>query len=386
MLNRNYHVVVTCSEGLVGFPPAVSLVTNLLSIGCRVTLLACGDTECLPESVNNNPNFSFITLGERGGTLLRRGKMLFNVPRTIRSYLRKYQDNIDIVWTTMAIDVRDAGDVLRSFNHVMQMPELTETVPAFLHRNRPPFSRKTIELARCARKVVVPEYNRAFIQQTMWRLPETPTVLPNKPAIKRNAVLDLSIDANKLDQIKSEKRKIILYQGLFADDRDLFPFADAVDSLGGEFVLYLMGKATDAAQQASLEKLLSTHTNVEYLGYIAAPNHLAFTRYARIGLLPYSICYGGDCPPLNALYCAPNKIWEYSCYGVPMLGSDIPGLTGIFGRYNCGLTSSSEPDEISRAICKIDASRDEMSIGANRLFDSIDTKEITERIIEDVLD
>lgn len=380
------HIVVTCSEHLVGFPPAVSLVTNLLSIDCRVTLFACGNTDCLPLAVVDDPKFTFVSLGERGGSLINRGKMLLTVPRTIREFLRDNHDAIDIVWTTMAVDVRDIGRVLYGFRHIMQLPELTETVPLLLHRNRPPYSKNTIALARQAKRVVVPEYNRAFIQQALWRLPETPMVLPNKPSIKKNAKYDLASDDSRLEKIRDEKRKVVLYQGLFADDRDLFPFADAVDSFDGEFVLYLMGKATDDTQQKKLDELISAHNNIEYIGYVPAPRHLAFARYARMGLLPYMASYDGACPPLNALYCAPNKIWEYSCYGIPMLGSDIPGLTGIFARYGCGLTSSTNPDKIACSIREIDASYEAMSSGSSNLYDSVNTREIVKQIIEEVIE
>lgn len=379
------HIVVTCTVVLNDYPPAVALVVNLLKSGYKVSLLACGNGGCLPQDVIDNPDFNFVHLGERGGSLFERTRLLISVPNAIRAFLSKNRADIDLVWTTFSTDARDAGLILRDFPHVMQISELTERVPAFCHANRPPYSKRTIELARNAKRVVVPEYNRAFIQQALWRLPETPAVLPNKPAISKNASFNLPIDDDRLVRIMNEKRKVVLYQGLFADDRDLFPFADAIDMLGGEFVLYLMGKAVDSEQQNKLDQLLATHSNIEYIGFVQAPTHLAFTRYAHIGLLPYSASYDGACHPLNALYCAPNKIWEYSCYGIPMLGSDIPGLTGIFARYNCGLTTLAKPHEIARAIVEIDASRTAMGEGSSILYDSVDTRKIAERIVEEAV-
>lgn len=385
MFNTNQYpyVVVTCTGVVNDFPPAVSLVSNLLEIGCRVSLLACGDDSCLPISVRNNKQFEFICLGGRGGSLFKRVSMLYKVPHAIRSFLSSRRGEIDIVWTTMAIDVRDAGRQLYHFAHVMQIAELTERLPAFFHSNRPPYSKLAIKLARRASKVVVPEYNRAFIQQTLWRLPETPVVLPNKPSLSSDTPKSLDCELNS--RFERENRKIILYQGLFADDRDLAPFADAVDSFNGEFVLYLMGKGSDQRQQDLVEEILSSHSNIEYVGFVPAPNHLVYTRYARIGLLPYKPSYSGECPPLNALYCAPNKIWEYSRFGIPMIGSDVPGLTGIFARFNCGITAKSNSKSIAMAIREVDSAHDLMSSGSFRLYDSVDTQQIVKGIISDVL-
>ena len=265
----------------------------------------------------------------------------------------------------------------------MQIAELTERLPAFFHSNHPPYSKLAIKLARQASKVVVPEYNRAFIQQTLWRLPETPVVLPNKPSLSDDAPKSLDCELNS--RFEKETRKIILYQGSFADDRDLGPFADAVDLFDGEFVLYLMGKGSDQKQQDMVEKILRSHINIEYVGFVPAPDHLAYTRYARIGLLPYKPSYSGECPPLNALYCAPNKIWEYSRFGIPMIGSDVPGLTGIFARFNCGVTAKSGPKSIAMAIREVDSTHDLMSSGSFRLYNSVDTQQIVKDIISDVL-
>lgn len=40
---------------------------------------------------------------------------------------------------------------------------------------------------------------------------------------------------------------------------------------------------------------------------------------------------------LNNIYCAPNKIWEYSRFGLAMVGNDIPGLL-FLNQLNIGCT------------------------------------------------
>ena len=60
--------------------------------------------------------------------------------------------------------------------------------------------------------------------------------------------------------------------------------------------------------------------------YISAPYHLEVTSHAYVGILIYTPVYGTFTSPLNSIYCAPNKIYEFSQFGIPMIGNDIPGL------------------------------------------------------------
>ena len=53
--------------------------------------------------------------------------------------------------------------------------------------------------------------------------------------------------------------------------------------------------------------------------------------------------------PLNVLYCAPNKIYEYAGYDVPMLGTDVLGLKLPFEKYNIAVCC---PDFKSESIVK----------------------------------
>ncbi|KAA6307134.1 hypothetical protein EZS27_041199, partial [termite gut metagenome] len=39
----------------------------------------------------------------------------------------------------------------------------------------------------------------------------------------------------------------------------------------------------------------------------------------RIGIVSYAF------DDLNHVFCAPNKTWEYTGFGIPMLGNNAPG-------------------------------------------------------------
>ena len=71
-----------------------------------------------------------------------------------------------------------------------------------------------------------------------------------------------------------------------------------------------------------LKELLIKYPDVKYLGFTVPPKHLSIVKLADIGILTYV----ADSGSINPVFCAPNKIWEYAKYGIPMLCNDIPGL------------------------------------------------------------
>lgn len=75
----------------------------------------------------------------------------------------------------------------------------------------------------------------------------------------------------------------------------------------------------------------------------------------------------------NALYCAPNKIWEYAGLGVPMVGSDVLGLKLPFEKWNIGRCCDlNDEGSIIRAFEKVDKSYDKMRNSCYRFYSSID--------------
>lgn len=124
--------------------------------------------------------------------------------------------------------------------------------------------------------------------------------------------------------------------------------------------------------------------NVAYLGGFNPPTHLSLVQYSRIGLLPYNSMYSSDYSCLNALYCAPNKIWEYAGFGVPMVGSEVLGLKFPFEQWNidhcCNLNNEAS---IIKVIEDVDRNHAEISKNCYKFYDSVDLKKIVSEILED---
>lgn len=368
------NILVVHGQRLENYPPVRSLIDILTRNGHKVTII----TKCGEDPGITNPSLlKIIRLPENDNQKSALNAVnYFRKKRIMTSLVEREMKNNDILWTTTDSTVRDLGDIVFRYRHVMQLMELIEDMPAVPGLKYPTLNIK--KYAQKAYKVVVPEYNRAQIQKTWWELKKLPDVLPNK--MSSTEIPEPKDEIRELlNKIDSEGSKIILYQGSFSGDRNLDVFAEAINALDGKYALYLMGRDSEERKL-----LCSKYPRIQYIPFIAPPYHLLVSRRAYIGLLPYVPGRIGFNSVLNALYCAPNKIFEFSGFGVPMLGNDVPGLTIPFEAYNIGkVRKEGTVDEIRHLIELIDANHNVMSENCIRYYNSFDLDSIVNRIIEE---
>jgi hypothetical protein len=251
-------------------------------------------------------------------------------------------------------------ELLRAEPFVLQLHELYDTNPVYLHLLGP--------LARRAVSVVVPESNRADIVRCWYQLDRAPFVIPNKPWYHpRTRCLAVHAPGAKsvLDALAG--RKIVLYQGDIGPLRDIRPIAKAVGNMGSRWAFLAMGRD----RHGFVPAIRAQAPNTIHIGHLGAPTHLEITSHAHIGVA----VYGFDM--LNAVFCAPNKIWEYSGFGIPILCQDLPGLRSTVGAAQAGLClDTTNPAQVERAIETIDDAYPDMSANASHFFESVDIEEL----------
>lgn len=376
------HIAVVCDENIAYLPPVLSLISGLGRLGQEVTLLT-RDASCLGAD-QLGEHLHVVEYGTWGiSNYLRGVKNLLESQKFVRAYLHEHRDRFDVVWAASDMSARMAGRELEAYRYVIQLHELVEHVPAFTRRKMPIESKSLIRLARGAWKVVVPEYNRAFIQAAYWDLPHVPFVLPNKPAYAEASQDEFPDEyAEALERLRQEPRKVMLYQGAFGNDRDLVPYARAIQELGDEYALYLLGPCVNEENKANIDRACE-FDNVTYLGYVRPPHHLHFTRLAHVGLMPYAPSTVGYFSKLNALYCAPNKIWEYARSGVPMLATDVPGIHHMFQSASLGVTiGDTDVATICEAVRRIDKDHRRMTEQAKKYYSSVDYDQLLAKVLE----
>lgn len=226
-------------------------------------------------------------------------------------------------------------------------------------------------------RLIVCEDSRAAIFNVWFKPRKYPVVLPNKPydlPDKRKSEVFLRQHYPELYASLKRADKIILYQGGISQDRDLSSVLEAVNGLIG-FTPVLMGK-----DFGMLDRYKKICPRLIHIPFIPSPQHLSVTSMARIGILMY------DPISLNQIFCAPNKIFEYSGYGVPMIGNNIPGLYLPFQKFNCGKVLNPEQDtsEIKNILVSIDENFDFYSENSYSLFNTVDNKSIVNAVLDNI--
>ena len=361
------------------YPPVQNLIRVLLSKGYKVNLIG-KNIASISIDISENSNFHgfetarYNVVHSKIQSVINR----FFITVQSRRLLKILGSESDYIWTTSMVCVKILGKRVLKYKNVLQLMELAEF--GFLFRNRY-FKFPIKKIAQLSWKTVVPEINRAYIQKAWWHLSKCPVVLPNKP---------YSIDfGNITDELKPviqkmqlEKRKIILYLGTLGTEREFRLIADVIGK-SKDFVLYIAGKVHSIQEQRKVEELEKKYGCI-YVGGFNPPKHLAIVKYAHIGLLPYNPTETAGLSILNALYCAPNKIWEYSGFGVPMVGSDVLGLKFPFEQWNIGCCCDLNNEiSIIKAIHYVDKNHDVMSQNCYRFYASVDLGKIVSYVLED---
>ena len=370
-------------ENIMLYPPTINLIECLLNNDYKVHLVAEGVLDLSPIILENE-KFSYTEIKEvKNNNIFLRLKKRKIKTKGYRDALKDTLDG-DIVWTVNPSVVRTLGKNLLKYSnrHVMQLMELTDKYPMFRGAKFLKFDIKYY--AQNAWKLVVPEENRAYIQKVGWNLEKLPYVLPNKPyCLKSDEITDDMIPV--IGEMKKEKRKKIIYLGVISTDRDLQSFAEAIEKVKEDYCLYLFGKFRGEGIE-EFKKLCNSYSSLKYMGFFNPPKHLEFLKYADIALVPYKPgeIEGNGFTILNALYCAPNKIYEYAGCSIPMIGTDVLGLKEPFEKYNIGVCCKDlKPETIIEAIKYVDANHDQMVINSKTFFDSVDLDYIINSIINE---
>lgn len=349
-------VLVIHKDEIQKDPPLISVLHILADLGCEVRLVTCGVTDAMRDELERK-GISLIVLdhcmGARG--LLAKVAQYRRFKMGVSVVLSKYPDAL--LWVEGAQTFLALGTLYMKRNYVLQIHELHETSKRQLRSIG-----QVIQRARC---VFMPEYARTSIYQVWFRLKRRPTVLPNKPYFLPSVETLRTLQSKYEHQlVKLRGKKVILYQGQISRDRDLSAYVQAVGELGPEYVFLLVGP--DAGM---LDKYRAINSSIVHINYLPAPEYLLFTSIAHIGILGYSPV------SLNNIFCAPNKIFEYAAYGLPVIGNDIPGLYFMLNQYAAGVVvDEKDVHSIKQAILRIEADYDGYAHRAKCLFDAVDNR------------
>ena len=385
MQNR---IIIITENDLVKYPPMQSMLQVLHELGKSVIFVGyCSDTQT--QSRFESLGISFVELRSiYGANVLSR----FNNNRLYRRKLSQTLNCLNIEFDDIIIyDYTDAiyytYDLINKYRYIVLFYEFINPERSWKYRMLY-HSYDIVSFLKGASGVIHCEYNRAQITKGLYNLDRLPFVLPNKPYIDETLLLhDIPDDIlNYLEQIKKKTKgkKIILYQGVFlSNERRLEEFCQALEYLPDDFILVAMGGGSG---YYDLLKEQYESDRAIFVPFIKPPYHQLITQLAYIGVLSYFPLDNTFAGVINPLFCAPNKIFEYSKYSIPMISNDLPGLKNTFENYKCGMVIRDPflPEQIKDVILEITKNYQTFSDGALHYYNSVDIKQIISDILIEV--
>ena len=380
-------VVLVMKEDIVYYPPMLSIINVLLELQYQVIHIGVY-TDTVQKKELEKRGVTFLSTILYNGKQNNLGKFFQQI--LLRRQIKKYLEQLcltghDYVWIMQAETICLLHSIVDKYRTILQCFEYVEPNLNWKYRLfAPSFSMG--ESMKQAFKVVCCEYNRAQITKGVFQLERLPNVLPNKPYFDDEKLKNIPDDIKPIVENVNNKvkgKKVILYQGVFlSKERRLEEFCQAIQNMSDEYVFLAMGKSTPMYEDLK-SKYVSDR--IIFIPFIRPPYHLLITQIASIGVLSYFPSPSKMSSVLNPLYCAPNKIFEYAKYGIPMISNDIPGLHYIYIEHKCGesipypMTSQNIQDTIN----KVFDSYEIYSKGALSYYNSVNMKALIESVLAD---
>jgi glycosyltransferase involved in cell wall biosynthesis len=95
-------------------------------------------------------------------------------------------------------------------------------------------------------------------------------------------------------------------------------------------VFYVVGSGSEVDRLKNLASRLGVAEKIIFLGHLPKSELYNVVKKCDIGIISYQM------KGLNTIYCAPNKIYEYAAYGLPIISSPQPTLAGALANNKIG--------------------------------------------------
>lgn len=195
--------------------------------------------------------------------------------------------------------------------------------------------------------IITPEINRSNYLAALLRIND------------HTKVLTIPNSNNNFHEIKSrglvKKKVIVTHIGHVGLDHNIEIYLQAISKLDeSKYEFRFIGLLKD-----DVVKLLEGYkkSNLYYIGQVMHKDLHQYYMESDIGVILYKDV------SLNHRFCAPNKLYEYWSYGIPVLGDKLPGLEGVFTESFLGeLVDMQKAEVISEALLRLSKVSDKDAI------------------------
>lgn len=350
-------IIILCKGPLDCAIPIINIAKTFNSVGIN-TVIICGNVISEIKLELEGRGIIIYSFGQIEPVarlyLIRMIEKIINwISFRIKASKVLSKETFDVLYISTADTAISLRGIYSKYKYIMHLRELYDQFPLYMKMLKNPAQR--------AYKVVVPEENRAYLYSYFFKLKNIPIVIPNKPFDhSRKTKMELSFLEIEI-QNKIKNNNNILYQGHLDDERNLTNLIKA-SLLFPKYNLVLMGK-----DYGMVEIYKKINPNLIHIPFVRPPLHLNITSWGSIGIITY------DLKSLNTIYCAPNKIWEYTGFNIPVLGNINPGLKYLIGNKKIGaIADFNNEEDIARGIEDIEENYLQYQVNAEALFDSFD--------------
>lgn len=377
--------VISFFNDIKMYPPIISVIKALRNRGDDVIVIGyCSSDEIKKNWAANGVLYKEVIQDNvKSNAVFKLFKLFKYKIKTQRIIKEVNNDNQALIWIYGARNawlLHGLFDKYKCLFYLFEMPEFN--IP-FRFKLLSPLV-DYFSLANKAAGVICCEYNRAKITQSYFGLKKEPYVFKNKPNIDicLEQIPDLEKINEKLARIISGK-KVVLYQGIFNyPERKLSELCEAINLLPQEYIIVLVG---DRGVSGDVLKLKYESERVVFVDFMTFPNYLSLTKRAYIGFLTYNSKPMDLYQTLNTLYCAPNKIFEYSMCDLPVISNDLPAMREIFDKYKFGVAVNElSPNKIAKAIIEISKDYNSFRIECSGFVNSFDLDSSLNNMIESI--
>lgn len=368
-------VIYIVKTDLHYYPPCMMQIRYLNACGVKTEVWFASSNDSALQILQRE-NIPYVCLGESPRVKSKLGKVKNwlefrrNVQRQLNTIDASEIDQT-LLWIGTAESAIPLLGLLDKYHYNLTMLELLDDKKNELKRKL--FS----ILAKKAVALVACEETRAYLMRYWFELDKLPYIMPNKPyelGTQKYSAPSCEKTQKAIELIKG--KQFIIFQGIYQKLEYMKAVAGALAAMNSDYYFVLMG--FDLNKTNAYEELKKIYDKVIEVPSLPAPLHLEVTSHANMGLVFY------DDSTLNQTFCAPNKIYEYSGFGIPMLANKIPGLENTVGRFNAGCCVDFNTEALIRAIRDIDTNYQEYSKNANALYSSVDNRRVIEEIIGDL--
>jgi glycosyltransferase involved in cell wall biosynthesis len=250
--------------------------------------------------------------------------------------------NIHLIWYTF----RDSPDIIHAHDDYMSVYTFILTVISNViciydshELTVPCFDEKksikirafqTFKRASVTRadKVICANQERSYLMQANYGLNERPVVIKNVTKnIRREEISDIK---KKYPSLTDDDSVCIVYQGWITNSRNIGSFVSAMSELDPKYHLYIIGSGPDVDIIKNVAAESNVSQNTHFLGELSQPKLRSVMDLCNIGILTYPNIN------LNNMFCAPNKIYEYTQSQLRLVGNENPNLDRIIDDNDIG--------------------------------------------------